>query len=33
MTQPAGVITANRFAIVIDRYEIVVFSELSGISA
>jgi phage tail-like protein len=33
MTQPAGVITANRFAIVIDGYEIAVFSELSGINA
>jgi phage tail-like protein len=33
MTQPADVITANRFAIVIDGYEIAVFSELSGITA
>jgi phage tail-like protein len=33
MTQPADVITANRFAIVIDGYEIAVFSEMSGINA
>ena len=33
MTQPAVVITANRFAIVIDGYEIAVFSELSGINS
>ena len=31
MSQPAGFITANRFAIVIDGHEIAVFSELSGI--
>jgi phage tail-like protein len=33
MTQPSDVITANRFAIVIDGYEIAVFAELSGIIA
>ena len=33
MSQPADVITANRFAIVIDGYEIAVFAELSGIIA
>jgi phage tail-like protein len=32
MTQPSDVITANRFAIVIDGYEIAVFAELSGIT-
>ena len=33
MTQPAGAITASRFAIVVDGYEIASFSELSGINA
>jgi phage tail-like protein len=33
MSQPADVITANRFAIVIDGYEIAVFQELSGINS
>ena len=32
MSQPADVITANRFAIVIDGQEIAVFAELSGIT-
>jgi hypothetical protein len=30
MTQPADVIMANRFAIVIDEYEIAVFAELTS---
>jgi phage tail-like protein len=33
MTQPADVITANRFSITIDGYEIATFQELSGIVA
>ncbi len=33
MSQPAGVITSNRYALVIDGHEIAVFSELSGIIA
>ena len=33
MTQPTVVITANRFALVIDGYEIAAFSELSGINS
>ena len=33
MTQPAASITANRFSITIDGYEIATFSELSGIVA
>jgi phage tail-like protein len=33
MSQPVNAITANRFSIVIDGYEIAVFSELQGINA
>ena len=33
MTQPTDVITANRFSITIDGYEIATFAELSGIVA
>jgi phage tail-like protein len=33
MTTPTSVITANRFSIVIDGYEIATFSELPGINA
>jgi hypothetical protein len=31
--QPQGVITANRFSITIDGYEIATFAELAGIIA